>query len=187
MVEGVFADIGPLYRRPSRPGLREHTRRKTRDSPGSRISGPSALKSVAILCVSLLDAGGQAQVFRVVHPGLRKDLVLKLAARPAPNERSRTESYWQPRADSWPSWTTPTWFAWSTSMFMRTDDLIVVMEYVAGCTLDATLAMPSPRRGGQRLWWPRLRGPLGTSTVGAWSTRTSSRGMFSSTTRAGRG
>ena len=184
VVEGVFADIGPSTAGPRVP---DYVSTQTQN-PDSLAPGSAGLPSQIgrYIVVSLLDAGGQAQVFRVIHPSLRKDLVLKLATRPAPNERSdgkllTAEGRVLAELDH--------------PNLVRVVDLdvyddgrpYVVMEYVAGATSDATLGMPFPRRGKQRLWWPRLRGPLGTSTVAAWSTRTSSRGMFSSTTRAGRG
>jgi serine/threonine protein kinase len=42
--------------------------------------------------VELLDSGGQAQVFRVIHPGLKKELVLKLARRPLEGGSSPVEA-----------------------------------------------------------------------------------------------
>jgi serine/threonine protein kinase len=55
-------------------------------SPGRASFEPAVdTDSVAIgkyLIVGRIDQGGQGQVFRVVHPGLRKHLVLKLARQP---------------------------------------------------------------------------------------------------------
>jgi serine/threonine protein kinase len=97
--------------------------------------------------MSLLEEGGQGRVFRVVHPGLAKDLVLTLAARPVVNDRSgqtllAAESRVLAELDH--------------PNLVRVVDLdvhedgrpFVVMEYVAGCALERHVeqGLPAPRR-----------------------------------------
>ena len=106
---------------------------------------PARIGRYAVL--SALDEGGQARVFRVVHPGLGKDLVLKLAARPVaddPMGRDLLAAEGRLLAElNHPS-------------LVRVIDLDVhddgrpflVMDHVSGCTLDRHIAqgLPAPRR-----------------------------------------
>jgi serine/threonine protein kinase len=76
--------------------------RAQQDSPSAPASPPGAGAPAAAavpterigkyLVVELLDSGGQAQVFRVIHPGLKKELVLKLARRPLGGGSSPVEA-----------------------------------------------------------------------------------------------
>ena len=74
-----------------------------------------------VLVLEWLDAGGQAQVFRVLHPELAKDFVLKLARRPIEREGdgeadpAGRDRLIAARGGSWPSATIPTWSGSSTS------------------------------------------------------------------------
>lgn len=51
------------------------------ETPGDRDGPPDLMTIGKYFVVCKLDEGGQGQVFRVVHPGLSKELVLKLAHR----------------------------------------------------------------------------------------------------------
>jgi len=145
-LEDVFADNGPDTAGPrtDRPAATDdHTSGGSTNSPAS--SHPSKIGRYTVL--SLLDEGGQGQVFRVVHPGLKKDLVLKLAARPVADDRPgrellAAEGRLLAELDH--------------PNLVRVLDLDVhddgrpflVMEYVAGCSLDRHIqhGLPAPRR-----------------------------------------
>ena len=64
--------------------------------------------------------GGQAQVFRVLHPELGKEYVLKLARRPmAMEEQAGRDALLDARGGFWPSANIPTWSGSSTWMSTR--------------------------------------------------------------------
>ncbi len=80
VIEEVFADAGTRTAGPrsNRPGRTNHF--PAIGPPNtSAATHPTRIGRYSVL--SLLDEGGQGQIFRVVHPGLKKDLVLKLATR----------------------------------------------------------------------------------------------------------
>jgi serine/threonine protein kinase len=107
------------------------------------------------IVIERLDSGGQAEVFRVVHPALGKELVLKLARRPiATGIEGRADAAWRDRTMG------------EGRLMARCDhpnlvrvfDLdihegrpFLVMEYVPGLTLDqfADQRRPSPRQSAQ--------------------------------------
>ncbi len=114
---------------------------------GTSYSLPIPVMIGRYVVLSLLDEGGQGRVFRVVHPGLGKDLVLKLAAQPVgcdPAGRGLLAAEGRLLAElDHPS-------------LVRVFDVdvdddgrpFVVMEHVAGCTLDRHFenSLPAPRR-----------------------------------------
>ncbi len=64
------------------PRAREDRPRAPAAAPGTASAAVPIERIGKYVVVELLDSGGQAQVFRVIHPGLAKELVLKLARRP---------------------------------------------------------------------------------------------------------
>jgi predicted Ser/Thr protein kinase len=93
--------------------------------------------------ISLLDEGGQGRVFRVVHPGLGKDLVLKLAARsigddPSGRELLAAEGRLLAELDH------PNLLRVVDLDFHEDGRPFLVMEYVAGCTLERLLEQGRP-------------------------------------------
>jgi eukaryotic-like serine/threonine-protein kinase len=146
VIEDVFTDSGPGTAGPrtDRPAATDH------DSPGGSASSSSSWQPARIgryTVLSLLDEGRQGQIFHVVHPGLEKDLVLKLAARPVVGDQLgpellAAEGRLLAELDH--------------PNLVRVLDLDVhedgrpflVMEYVAGCTLDRHIeqGLPAPRR-----------------------------------------
>jgi hypothetical protein len=85
IIDEVLAESGPSTAGPwtDRPAA-------TDISAGS-VSSPLPAKIGRYTVLSLLDEGAQGQIFRVVHPGLGKDLVLKLAAQPVDSKRCGRE------------------------------------------------------------------------------------------------
>jgi len=145
VLEAVFAGDEASTSGPETDGpvATDHSPQGSAKSPCS----PQPDKIGRYTVLSLLDEGGQGRVFRVVHPDLRKDLVLKLAARPVaddPPGRGRLAAEGRLLADL------------DHPNLVRVFDLDVdengrpflVMEHVAGCTLDRHIksGLPAPRR-----------------------------------------
>jgi len=84
MIDELFREFETMDRHtdPHRGGV-ELTTREFADPTKKRSAGPASLptKIGKYTVVALLDEGGQGQVYRVVHTGLGKELVLKLARR----------------------------------------------------------------------------------------------------------
>ena len=146
MLEDVFADDGPNTSEPGTDRLVATDHYSARGSAKSP-SSPHPAKIGRYTVLSLLDEGGQCRVFRVVHPGLGKDLVLKLAARPVvddPSGRGLIVAEGRLLAEL------------DHPNLVRVLDVDVhddgrpflVREHVAGCTLDRDIAhgLPTPRR-----------------------------------------
>ena len=146
VLEDVFAEKGPHTAGPRA----DRSVATNHDSAGSSANSPASPHPARIgryTVLSLLDEGGQGQVFRVVHPGLRKDLVLKLAVRPVvddPSGRELLAAEGRLLAEL------------DHPNLVRVLDLDVhddgrpflVMEHVAGCSLDRHIeqGLPAPRR-----------------------------------------
>jgi serine/threonine protein kinase len=105
--------------------------------------------------IEMLDSGGQAQVFRVHHPELAKDFVLKLAMRPvAPGdaEHARLPAHGRVGEEG------RLLAQYEHPSLVRVVDLdvhegrpFVVMDYVPGLTLEqfVELHRPAPRRAAR--------------------------------------
>jgi tRNA A-37 threonylcarbamoyl transferase component Bud32 len=146
-------------------GSGEPAARARGDSPGPSASAtggespdigtvpPSRIGKYPV--IEMLDEGGQARVFRVLHPELRKDFVLKLARRPIGTRiEGRTDT---PLSD--PLIDEGRLLArCDHPNLVRVVDLdvhegrpFVVMEYLAGPTLEkfAERQRPAPRRAAR--------------------------------------
>jgi hypothetical protein len=145
VVDAVFAEAGPSTAGPKidRPSATDPAPRASARPASAPL--PARIGRYPVL--SLLDAGGQGRVFRVVHPALGRDLVLKLAAKRVVEDTPGREllmAEGQLLAEL------------NHPNLVRVLDLDVdeegrpflVMEHVAGCTLDrhAEQGRPAPRR-----------------------------------------
>jgi hypothetical protein len=73
------------------------------DRAEGRVERPGAIGKYPV--VDQLDEGGQGRVYRVIHPRLSRDMVLKLGRYPsAPTSGPR----WSRRGGCWPTWNTST-------------------------------------------------------------------------------
>ena len=153
--------------------LREHDRRSdplvglvSGDLEGGRFEGPASppgekrrpegaeppTRIGKYLTVERLGEGGQAQVFRVLHPELAKDFVLKLSRRPikakiesqAGSDRLRREGRVLAGCDH-PN------LVRVVDLDVHEGRLFVVMEHVPGLTLDRFVHQyrPGPRQAAR--------------------------------------
>ena len=96
-------------------GIRDRPRILVRAGGAGEADLPAAIGKY--LVIGRFPPTGQAEVFRVVHPGLAKDLVLKLSlSRSGPTAGARSSR----KGRSWPSWTIPTWSGCMTTISMTT-------------------------------------------------------------------
>jgi serine/threonine protein kinase len=144
VIDEVFADNGPKT-------AGSGTNRPVATDPSEALANTPSLPHPARIgrytVLSLLDEGAQGQVFRVVHPALGKDLVLKLAARPVADEQYgrellKAEGRLLAQLDH------PNLVRVLDLDVHDGGRLFLVMEYVAGCSLDRHIqhGLPAPRR-----------------------------------------
>ncbi len=100
--------------------------------------------------VEMLDSGGQAQVFRVIHPGLAHECVLKLARRPIAMESQECRDALQREGRLLAQCKHPNMVR-VIDMDVHEGRRFVVMEYVKGRTLQQFVAQerPGPREAAR--------------------------------------
>jgi predicted Ser/Thr protein kinase len=146
-VEDVFAENGPgAACEASRPVTVNGRVADCEEKPAS----PLPIRIGRYTVLSLLDQGGQSRVFRVMHPDLRKELVLKLAGRRVSSDPSSRELL-VAEARILAGLEHPN--------LVRVYDLdtdehgvpFVVLDYVAGRRLDRLVeeGLPSPRQAAE--------------------------------------
>ena len=128
------------------------------DAPGlPAMAAGSAVTIGRYLVVGELDSGGQAIVYRVVHPTLCKDLVLKLSKQPcvrdrADRDRMVTEAKLLAELEH------PNLVPIFDLDFDSDDRPFLVMEYVRGCNLAQEAAHHRPAPARPPPGWRRWRG-----------------------------
>jgi hypothetical protein len=185
-VERLRAEVGALREVPTTVSYQgpPHPEAVTPplDDAGPMATEPPPAAIGKYLIVGPIDAGGQALVYRAVHPELPRDLAIKIARRPAAIEGSRL------KADA------AILCELEHPHLVRIYDLdihkgrpFLVMEYVRGRNLRQVAEQSARRPGRRRPGWRRWRRPSAWRIGGAWCTRTSSRRTSCWTRRAARG
>ncbi len=124
------------------------------------------------LVVDQLDEGGQGLVFRVIHPRLGRDMVLKLGRQPVgEDEHASLVAEGRLLADLEHINLVKIY-----DLDFYNDRPFLVMEYVHGRNLEDYARDEPVTRAGPRSWWPSWPGRWRWCTGGGSSTAISSRG-----------
>ena len=132
----------------SRPGgTGSETTLPGKDGPAA-VDHPQRIGKYIV--VEMLDGGGQAEVFRVIHPGLAKECALKLARRPMAMDTQAGRDALQREGRLLAHCNHPN-LVQVFEMDVHEGRRFVVMEYVKGLTLQQFVARrrPNPRRAAR--------------------------------------